>query len=151
MKPKAPRKRRLNRDGTVDEFFSSVKIRLSQKDKSMVSLTWLLEMVLYAIVKMDPKYVPPDKAKMYEAISGLFANAHKNAKMLNDRFNAEIDKAFGIEYQSKLADLCLSIITLLETQKPEHVNKILKAAGITDKLVVDNWDKEMKSATTNKT
>lgn len=119
-----------------------VSIKLSAKDKNLVSLWWLLEIVMSAIVGMNDEHIPPRKRNMYKALADLLAPAKADVQEINDMFSEQINKTFGIRYQNTLADTCIAIVTLLETMVPEQVTKVIMSAGITKKQMVDNWFKE---------
>jgi hypothetical protein len=55
---------------------AAMPIKLSAKDKNLVALFWLLEIVLTAIVSMDDEHKPERKKAMYEQItSGLLGDS----------------------------------------------------------------------------
>jgi hypothetical protein len=116
-----------------------MKIKLSAKDKNMVSLWWLLEIVTYALVGMDGDDAPIHKREMYREIIAPLKPMLQVIRETNDKFNDEIEKVFGADYENTLADTCVAIVTLLETLRPEQVTKVIKAAGITDRQIAENW------------
>lgn len=118
-----------------------VSIKLSAKDKNLVSLWWLLEIVLTAIVGMNDKDIPARKRAMYEALSEVLKPAQKDVVAINDIFSDQINKTFGVRYQDTLADTCIAIVTLLETMIPEQVTKVIMNAGITKEQMLKNWFK----------
>lgn len=116
-----------------------MKIKLSVKDKNLVAMCWLLEIVLNSIVKCEassPVTVPEYKKAMYRQIGELFVDAHNTVKNLNDQFNDEIHKVFDADFQDTLADLTLSVVTLYENMKPEQLVRVMKAAGVTNKEIL---------------
>lgn len=119
-----------------------VSIKLSTKDKNLVSLWWMLEIVLSAIVGMNDDDIPPRKRKMYSALAELLAPAKADVQAINDLFSEQINKTFGIRYQNTLADTCIAIVTLLETMVPEQVTKVIMSAGISKEQMLKNWFKD---------
>lgn len=134
--------RKLKRYDEMKAEIAAMPIKLSAKDKNLVALFWLLEIVLTAIVGMDDEHKPAHKKAMYEQItSGLLGDVQEIVRLVNDRFNNEINKVFGHAFQDQLADTCVAVITLFEEMPPEAIKKVLTAAGITDKMIIKNWDK----------
>lgn len=121
---------------------AEIHIKLSQKDKNLVSLWWLLEIVLTSIVKMNGEHIPARKRVMYEELAKILEPTMHSVQAVNDVFSEQIDRVFGIKYQNTLADTCIAVVTLLETMRPEEVTKVIKAAGITEKAMVTNWFKD---------
>lgn len=62
------RKRKLKRYDEMKAEIAAISIKLSAKDKNLVALFWLLEIVLTAIVGMDDEHKPKHKKAMYEQI-----------------------------------------------------------------------------------
>jgi hypothetical protein len=92
--------RKLKRYDEMKAEIAAVPIKLSSKDKNLVALFWLLEIVLTAIVGMDDKHKPAHKKAMYEQItSGLLGDVQETVRLVNDRFNNEINKVFGRAFQ----------------------------------------------------
>lgn len=118
------------------------QIKLSVKDKNLVSLWWLLEIVLSAIVGMNDDDIPPRKRQMYAALADILAKPKADVQAINDLFSEQINKTFGIRYQNTLADTCIAIVTLLETMVPEQVTKVIQAAGISKEQMLKNWFKD---------
>ena len=134
--------RSLKRRDCPQAIVSAIPIRLSAQDKNLVALFWLLEIVLTAIVGMDDEHKPAHKKAMYEQItSGLLGDVQEVVRLVNDRFNNEINKVFGHAFQDQLADTCVAVVTLFETMPPEAVKKVIHAAGISDEMIVKNWNK----------
>lgn len=134
--------RKLKRYDEMKSEIAAMPIKLSAKDKNLVALFWLLEIVLTAIVGMDDENKPAHKKAMYEQItSGLLGDMQEIVRLVNDRFNNEINKVFGHSFQDQLADTCVAVVTLFETMPPETVKKVIQAAGISDEMIVKNWDK----------
>lgn len=134
--------RKLTRYNETKSKIAAIPIKLSAKDKNLVALFWLLEIVLTAIVGMDDEHKPKHKKEMYEQItSGLLYDVREIVQMVNDRFNNEINKVFGHAFQDQLADTCVAVVTLFETMPPEAIKKVIKAAGISDEMIIKNWDK----------
>lgn len=124
-----------------------MKIKLSVKDKNLVAMCWLLEIVLNSLVKCEassPVTVPEYKKSMYKNIGEMFIDAHKAVKGLNDQFNDEIHKVFDEDFQNTLADLTLSVVTLYENMKPEQLLKVMRAAGITNKEILETYKEVIK-------
>ena len=134
--------RKLKRYDEMKAEIAAVPIKLSAKDKNLVALFWLLEIVLTAIVSMDDEHKPERKKAMYEQItSGLLGDVQEIVRLVNDRFNNEINKVFGHAFQDQLADTCVAVVTLFETMPPEAVKKVIQAAGISDEMIIKNWNK----------
>ena len=134
--------RKLKRYNEMKAEIAAMPIKLSAKDKDLVALFWLLEIVLTAIVGMDDEHKPAHKKAMYEQItSGLLGDVQEIVRLVNDRFNNEINKVFGPAFQDQLADTCLAVVTLFETMPPEAVKKVIQAAGISNEMIVKNWNK----------
>ena len=134
--------RKLKRYDEIKSAIAAVPIKLSAKDKNLVALFWLLEIVLPAIIGMDDKHKPAHKKAMYEQItSGLLGDVQEIVRQVNDRFNNEINKVFDHAFQDQLADTCIAVVTLFETMPPEAVKKVIKAAGISDEMIIKNWNK----------
>ena len=134
--------RKLKRYDEMKFEIAAMPIKLSAKDKNLVALFWLLEIVLTAIVGMDNENKPERKKAMYEQVtSGLLGDVQEIVQMVNDRFNNEINKVFGHAYQDQLADTCIAVVTLFETMPPEAVKKVIRAAGISDEIIIKNWYK----------
>ena len=134
--------RSLKRRDCPQAIVSAIPIRLSAQDKNLVALFWLLEIVLTAIVGMDDEHKPDRKKAMYEQItSGLLGDVQEIVRLVNDRFNNEINKVFGHAFQDQLADTCVAVVTLFETMPPEAVKKVIHAAGISDEMIIKNWNK----------
>ena len=134
--------RKLKRYDEMKAEIAAMPIKLSARDKNLVALFWLLEIVLTAIVGMDDEHKPEHKKAMYEQItSGLFGDVKEIVRLVNDRFNNQINKVFGRDFQDELADTCVAVVTLFETMPPEAVKKVIQAAGISDEMIVKNWDK----------
>lgn len=119
-----------------------MQIKLSVKDKNLVSLWWLLEIVLSAIVGMNDDDIPPRKRAMYKALADILAKPKADVQAINDLFSEQINKTFGVRYQNTLADTCIAIVTLLETMVPEQVTKVIQAAGISKEQMLKNWFKD---------
>ena len=134
--------RKLKRYDEMKAEIAAMPIKLSAKDKNLVALFWLLEIVLTAIVGMDDEHKPAHKKAMYEQItSGLLGDVQDVVRLVNDRFNNEINKVFGPAFQNQLADTCVAVVTLFETMPPEPVKKVIQAAGISNEMIVKNWNK----------
>ncbi len=133
--------RQLKRYDEMKSEIAAMPIKLSAKDKNLVALFWLLEIVLTAIVGMDDEHKPDRKKAMYEITSGLLGDIQEIVRLVNDRFNNEINKVFGHAFQDQLADTCVAVVTLFETMPPEAVKKVIHAAGISDEMIIKNWDK----------
>ena len=134
--------RKLKRYDEIKSAIAAVPIKLSAKDKNLVALFWLLEIVLTAIVGMNDKHKPAHKKAMYEQItSGLLGDVQEIVRQVNDRFNNEINKVFDHAFQDQLADTCIAVVTLFETMPPEAIKKVIKAAGISDEMIIKNWNK----------
>ena len=134
--------RQLKRYDEMKSEIAAMPIKLSAKDKNLVALFWLLEIVMTAIVGMDDEHKPDRKKAMYEQItSGLLGDVQEAVRLVNDRFNNEINKVFGRAFQDQLADTCLAVVTLFETMPPEAVKKVIQAAGISNEMIIKNWDK----------
>ena len=134
--------RKLRRYDEMKSAIAAMPIKLSAKDKNLVALFWLLEIVLTAIVGMDDEHKPDRKKAMYEQItSGLLGDVQETVRQVNDRFNNEINKVFGRAFQDQLADTCVAVVTLFETMPPEAVKKVVQAAGISNEMIVKNWNK----------
>ena len=121
-----------------------MKIKLSSKDKNLVAMCWLAEIVLSSLVKCNEnaiEEVPEYKKAMYKYISGEFTEAHKKVMALNDQFSEQITKVFDDTFQDTLCDLTLSVVTLYETMKPEQLLKIMQEAGISNKDILTTYDK----------
>lgn len=118
------------------------KIKLSAQDKGLVSMWWLHEIVAHGVKNINYSDAPEDKKGMYEELRALATPAHMVAREVNDAFNDEINKVFGEEYQSLLADVSIAIVTLLNDFRPEQVKKIIRAAGITDKQIFSTLAKK---------
>ena len=109
--------RKLKRYDEMKAEIAAMPIKLSAKDKNLVALFWLLEIVLTAIVGMDDEHKPDRKKAMYEQItSGLLGDVQEIVRLVNDRFNNEINKVFGRAFQDQ-------------------------AAGISDEMIIKNWNK----------
>ena len=66
--------RKLKRYDEMKSEIAAMPIKLSAKDKNLVALFWLLEIVT-AIVGMDDEHKPDRKKAMYEQItSGLLGD-----------------------------------------------------------------------------
>ena len=134
--------KKLKRYDEMKSAIAAMPIKLSAKDKNLVALFWLLEIVLTAIVGMDDEHKPDRKKAMYEQItSGLLGDVQETVRLVNDLFNNEINKVFGRAFQDQLADTCLAVVTLFETMPPEAIKKVIQAAGISDEMIIKNWDK----------
>ncbi len=134
--------KKLKRYDEMKSEIAAMPIKLSAKDKNLVALFWLLEIVMTAIVSMDDEHKPAHKKAMYEQItSGLLGDVQEIVRLVNDRFNNEINKVFGHAFQDQLADTCVAVVTLFETMPPEAVKKVIAAAGISDEMIIKNWDK----------
>lgn len=117
-----------------------MKIKLSVKDKNIVALCWLLEIVLNSVVTCktsNPTKVPEYKKRMYQYISDMFVPAHNAVKELNNQFTEEIRKVFDEKFEDTLTNLTLGIVTLYETMTPKQMVKILKDAGIDKKQILE--------------
>ena len=134
--------RKLKRYDEMKAEIAAMPIKLSAKDKNLVALYWLLEITLTALTGMDDKHKPDRKKAMYEQItSGLLGDVQEIVRQVNDRFNNEINKVFGHAFQDQLADTCVAVVTLFETMPPEAVKKVIHAAGISDDMIIKNWNK----------
>ena len=133
--------RTLKRKNTPQADVAMIPIRLSAKDKNLVALYWLLEITLTALTGMDDNLKPAGKKEMYKALTtDLLGNVQAVSKAVNDRFSNQINKVFGIDYQDTLADTCVAVVTLFETMPPESVKKVIQAAGISDEMIIKNWN-----------
>ena len=133
--------RKLKRYDEMKSEIAAMPIKLSAKDKNLVALFWLLEIVT-ALTGMDDEHKPEHKKAMYEQItSGLLGDVQEIVRLVNDRFNNEINKVFGHAFQDQLADTCVAVVTLFETMPPEAVKKVIHAAGISDEMIIKNWNK----------
>ena len=120
-----------------------MKFKLSSKDKNLVAMCWLAEIVLSSLVqceKNSTSEIPENKKEMYKHISDLFKESHEKVKELNDQFSEEIKKVFEDGFEDTLCDLTLSVVTLYETMKPPQLLKIMKAAGISNKDILTTYE-----------
>ena len=125
-----------------------MKIRLSSKDKNLVAMCWLAEIVLSSLVKCSENSIdkiPKSKIPFYDYVSRTFQESHENVIKLNDQFSEQIAKVFEPGFEDTLCDLTLSIVTLYETMKPEQLLKIMKVAGIRDKDIIETYDKSNRN------
>jgi hypothetical protein len=121
-----------------------MKIRLSSKDKNLVAMCWLAEIVLSSLVRCSENSVdkiPKSKIPFYNHVSKTFQESHENVIKLNDQFSEQIAKVFEPGFEDTLCDLTLSIVTLYETMKPEQLLKIMKVAGIRDSDIIETYEK----------
>lgn len=121
-----------------------MQIKLSAKDKNLISMCWLAEIVLSSLVKCEENSVdtiPKSKLPLYKHVSGIFKEAHESVVKLNDQFSEQIAKVFEPGFEDTLCDLTLSIVTLYETMKPEQLLKIMRAAGIRDSDIIETYEK----------
>ena len=124
-----------------------MQIKLSAKDKNLISMCWLAEIVLSSLVKCEENSVdtiPKSKLPLYKHVSGIFKEAHESVVKLNDQFSEQIAKVFEPGFEDTLCDLTLSIVTLYETMKPEQLLKIMKAAGIRDSDIIETYEKSKR-------
>jgi hypothetical protein len=120
-----------------------MKFKLSSKDKNLVAMCWLAEIVLSSLVQCEKNStheIPENKKEMYKHISDLFKEPHEKVKELNDQFSEEIKKVFEEGFEDTLCDLTLSVVTLYETMKPPQLLKIMKAAGISNKDILATYE-----------
>lgn len=103
------------------------KIRLSSQDKNLVSLMWILEIAIDAIVNMNVKHIPEGKTEMYAGIRDSLRDTRTLVRKINDKFTQEILSVFGEDYADDLANAMLSVVTLLETMNPKQIKKVMKA------------------------
>lgn len=121
-----------------------MKIKLSVKDKNLVAMCWLAEIVLHSLVdceKNSAHDIPPEKADMYKQISEMFVDAHDKVKALNDKFDEQIKRVFDEHFSDVLCDLTLSVVTLYEKMSPEQFLKIMREAGITEEDILETYKK----------
>lgn len=129
-----------------------MKIRLSSKDKNLVAMCWLAEIVLSSLVKCSENSIdtiPKSKLKLYEYVSKTFQEAHENVIKLNDQFSEQISKVFEPGFEDTLCDLTLAVVTLYETMRPEQLLKLIKAAGVRDKDIIETYEKSKQKTSSN--
>lgn len=124
-----------------------MKIRLSSKDKNLIAMCWLAEIVLSSLVRCSENSIdkiPKSKIPFYNHISKTFQEAHKNVINLNDQFSEQIAKVFEPGFEDTLCDLTLAVVTLYETMRPEQLLKVMQVAGIRDKDIIETYEKSGK-------
>jgi hypothetical protein len=124
-----------------------MKIRLSSKDKNLVAMCWLAEIVLSSLVKCSENSIdkiPKSKIPFYDYVSRTFQEAHENVIKLNDQFSEQISKVFEPGFEDTLCDLTLAVVTLYETMRPEQLLKVMQVAGIRDKDIIETYEKSGK-------
>jgi len=124
-----------------------MQIKLSSKDKNLIAMCWLAEIVLSSLVKCHENSIdkiPKSKLPLYQHVSKIFQEAHQNVIKLNDQFSEQITKVFEPGFEDTLCDLTLSIVTLYETMRPEQLLKVMKMAGIRDKDIIETYEKSNK-------
>jgi hypothetical protein len=123
----------------VQKALEDIKIRLSTKDKNLISLFWLLEINLSAIVKMADSDIPARKKEMYSDIIDQIKPLHEVVQKLNDMYEDEINKVFSVKFSGHLADACIAVVTLLETLDPKQISSVMEQAGISKQMQYKNW------------
>lgn len=129
-----------------------MQIKLSAKDKNLISMCWLAEIVLSSLVKCHENSidtVPKSKLPLYNHVSDTFREAHKDVIKLNDQFSEQISKVFEPGFEDTLCDLTLAVVTLYETMRPEQLLKLLKAAGVRDKDIIETYEKSKQKTSSN--
>jgi hypothetical protein len=124
-----------------------MQIKLSAKDKNLISMCWLAEIVLSSLVKCEENSVdtiPKSKLPLYKHVSGIFKEAHESVVKLNDQFSEQISKVFEPGFEDTLCDLTLAVVTLYETMRPEQLLKVMQVAGIRDKDIIETYEKSGK-------
>lgn len=124
-----------------------MQIKLSAKDKNLISMCWLAEIVLSSLVKCHENSidtVPKSKLQLYNHVSDTFREAHKDVIKLNDQFSEQISKVFEPGFEDTLCDLTLAVVTLYETMRPEQLLKVMQVAGIRDKDIIETYEKSGK-------
>jgi hypothetical protein len=124
-----------------------MQIKLSAKDKNLISMCWLAEIVLSSLVKCEENSVdtiPKSKLPLYKYVSGIFKEAHESVVKLNDQFSEQISKVFEPGFEDTLCDLTLAVVTLYETMRPEQLLKVMQVAGIRDKDIIETYEKSGK-------
>lgn len=114
-----------------------VTIRISKKDKNLVSLLVLAEFVCKSIVTItDKKYkdfaykkIPKDKDLFYQHIMTMFSETTKKCEILNEGINDAFLRIYGSKEMNTMMDSIIGVLDLLESQDPKRVNQILKDAG----------------------
>lgn len=112
-------------------------MKLSIKDNNLVSLCWMAEITLTAIVKMNKDDIPKHKAECYADIQNQLRPSLDKIIEINNSFEDQIRKVFGIKYSSKLADTMNAVITFLETRSTHATHTVLREAGIGDTVVLE--------------
>lgn len=116
------------------------RMKLGVKDKNIVAMCWLAEMILKSLCAVN-QHAPAAKQDMYDYISGQFVEAYEKARALNDAFNEQIRKTFSEEFEAVLADLTIAVIALYESTTPEVMLKILRAAGMSETMSAEIYAK----------
>jgi hypothetical protein len=95
-------------------------MKLSSKDKPMVSMSWLIEIFLRGLT--DNKDVPESKKEQYEKLQIKYQEAFDIVAAINKEFESEIDSVFGVDFKDDLVDVT-TILSILYMTTP--INKML--------------------------
>jgi hypothetical protein len=95
-------------------------MKLSSKDKPMVSMSWLIEIFLRGLT--DNKNVPESKKEQYEKLQIKYQEAFDIVAAINKEFESEIDSVFGVDFKDDLVDVT-TILSILYMTTP--INKML--------------------------
>ena len=112
-------------------------MKLSIKDNNLVSLCWLLEITLTAIVKMHTEDIPKRKAEGYTEIQNQLRPSLEKIIEINDSFEDQIRKVLGVKFANQLADTMNAVITMLETRSSHAMHTVMREAGISDRVIVE--------------
>lgn len=81
-------------------------MKLSPKhDKRMVEMSWLAEVLLNALSKIDYSNAPEHKHEYYDELMLNYNSAFQIVADINADFSKDLDVAFGDGFKNKLVDV----------------------------------------------
>ena len=114
-----------------------MNVRVSKKDKNLISLMVLAEFVCKSISEVvDKKYVnfpykkmPKAKEEFYNEIKAMSLEVAGKFENINTAINEDFTRIYGQKEMNVMMDSVIGVLELLESQDADRVSEILKATG----------------------
>lgn len=88
-------------------------MKLSNKDKNLVAMSWLVEVLLNGLAQ--EKDVPESKKEMYDELTKNYQTALDIVTDINKEFDHDINTVFGYEFKEELINLTTVLSILYQT------------------------------------
>ena len=121
-----------------------MNIKLSNHDKNMVAMSWLVEVFLNGL-SQENKSIPEHKQEQYDELRKNYQTALEIISDVNESFSHDLGSVFGAEYTDKLTDLTTILTILYQTVSTEKMLEYFKWIGTNNMLAKRaEKDKELK-------